>query len=186
VGMSGSGKSTIENELVSSKLMDKFVTTTTRARREGEVEGESFFYVSEEKFKELDDEGKLTTNTFFNGQHYGMDNSELDKLKTNHCIAVVDVVGCNQLIESLGGKNVVSFYVEGNEEKRIEKLKERFASEMDKFHSRVEYDKIAFANARDIKDIIVLKNDYTVDSMIDMAKKIVQTIFFNSKEEGED
>lgn len=51
-GVSGSGKDTIINKLIERDLdIKKFPSYTTRDKRNCEIDGVNYFFVSEEKFK---------------------------------------------------------------------------------------------------------------------------------------
>ena len=53
LGASGSGKSTIENELVENHEFNKIISVTTRQIRNGEVNGRDYYFVSNEEFDEM-------------------------------------------------------------------------------------------------------------------------------------
>lgn len=71
-GFAGSGKGTIIKE-----LLDKYdnyalsVSATTRAPREGEVEGVHYFFKTEEEFKKMIAEGELLEYANYVGNYYG-------------------------------------------------------------------------------------------------------------------
>ena len=57
---SGSGKTTLANYLLETFPNLSFsVSATTRNPRPGEVDGENYYYVSQDEFKQLISDGKL-------------------------------------------------------------------------------------------------------------------------------
>ncbi len=71
-GFAGSGKGTIIRELL--KKYDNYalsVSATTRAPREGEVEGVHYFFKTEEQFKEMIAQGELLEYANYVGNYYG-------------------------------------------------------------------------------------------------------------------
>ena len=71
-GPSGVGKGTICGKLLEANSNMRFsVSMTTRQPREGEVEGEDYFFVSKEKFEELLREGELLEYNKFVDNYYG-------------------------------------------------------------------------------------------------------------------
>ncbi len=71
-GFAGSGKGTIIRELLSR--YDNYalsVSATTRAPREGEVEGVHYFFKTEEQFKEMIANGELLEYANYVGNYYG-------------------------------------------------------------------------------------------------------------------
>ena len=71
-GPSGVGKGTICKKLFEADDNLRFsVSMTTRAPREGEVEGKDYFFVSRERFEELLREGQLLEHNKFVDNYYG-------------------------------------------------------------------------------------------------------------------
>ena len=71
-GFAGSGKGTIISELM--KKYDNYalsVSATTRAPREGEVDGVHYFFKTEEEFKEMIAKGELLEYANYVGNYYG-------------------------------------------------------------------------------------------------------------------
>ena len=71
-GFAGSGKGTIIRELL--EKYDNYalsVSATTRAPREGEVEGVHYFFKTEEEFKEMIAKGELLEYANYVGNYYG-------------------------------------------------------------------------------------------------------------------
>ena len=71
-GFAGSGKGTIIRELL--EKYDNYalsVSATTRAPREGEVEGVHYFFKTEEEFKDMIAKGELLEYANYVGNYYG-------------------------------------------------------------------------------------------------------------------
>ena len=71
-GFSGAGKGTLMKELL--KRYDNYalsVSMTTRAPREGEVDGESYFFVDKETFERTIAEDGLIEYASYCGNYYG-------------------------------------------------------------------------------------------------------------------
>ncbi len=71
-GFAGSGKGTIIKELM--KKYDNYalsVSATTRAPREGEVEGVHYFFKTEDEFKKMIEKGELLEYANYVGNYYG-------------------------------------------------------------------------------------------------------------------
>ena len=71
-GFAGSGKGTIIKELL--KRYDNYalsVSATTRAPREGEVEGVHYFFKTEDEFKKMIEKGELLEYANYVGNYYG-------------------------------------------------------------------------------------------------------------------
>ncbi|WP_203362256.1 guanylate kinase [Bacillus sp. REN10] len=72
-GPSGVGKGTVRKEIFSQSNLDfeYSISMTTRAPREGEVDGVDYFFKTREEFEQLISEGKLLEYAEFVGNYYG-------------------------------------------------------------------------------------------------------------------
>ena len=70
-GPSGVGKGTIVKRIVEVTGMQLSVSMTTRAPRDGEVDGESYFFVSHEEFQRVVDEDGFLEYAEVYGNRYG-------------------------------------------------------------------------------------------------------------------
>ncbi|MBP3702005.1 MAG: guanylate kinase, partial [Lachnospiraceae bacterium] len=71
-GFSGAGKGTLMKELL--KQYPNYalsVSATTRQPRPGEVDGREYYFVSEDKFKEMIAEDQLIEHACYCGRYYG-------------------------------------------------------------------------------------------------------------------
>ncbi len=79
-GPSGSGKGTLLKELVKEGGKIRYsVSATTRAPREGEVEGKNYFFVSREEFEHKIATGEMLEYTTYCGNYYGTPRSFISK-----------------------------------------------------------------------------------------------------------
>lgn len=71
-GVSGAGKTTIMNLLLQDNRFQKVCSTTTRAMREGEKDGDQYFFVSFEEFEKLQQADLFVEYACVHGKHrYG-------------------------------------------------------------------------------------------------------------------
>ena len=109
VGPSGVGKDTLMQK-VFDKHPGKFkkgVTHTSRKMRPGEKEGYNYYYVTQEEFLKLKDNGGLVEHNFYNGNYYGLSKKELeDGTKGNKILYVI--------IDINGAKNVHNLNIPAN------------------------------------------------------------------------
>lgn len=108
-GPSGAGKGTICNELMKDADPDDLclsISVTTRDPRKGEVDGENYYFITEDEFEELKDNGGLLEFAEVYGHHYGTPKQKvIDKLEKG-----VDVI---LEIEMQGGLKVRRSYPDG-------------------------------------------------------------------------
>lgn len=92
-GPSAVGKDTMINRLIIKypDVINKLPSYTTRPKREGEIEGKDYYFVSKEKFLKMKDEGKLFGIQEYNNNFYASNKKELkDALKENKKIIILN------------------------------------------------------------------------------------------------
>jgi guanylate kinase len=75
-GPAGSGKGTVAKRLIKTGTVVYSVSATTRAPRPGEVEGESYYYITRESFMERIKSGDMIEHTEYCGNFYGTPKKE--------------------------------------------------------------------------------------------------------------
>lgn len=83
-GPSGTGKGTVCGEIL--KREDELtisVSATTREKRAGEVDGETYHYVSKDDFEAMIDKGEMLEYALYNGNYYGTPKTAIESLLNN-------------------------------------------------------------------------------------------------------
>lgn len=105
-GPSGAGKDTVV-----SRMMQKHpeiqisVSATTRAPRAGEVDGKSYYFLTNDQFEEKIAHGEMLEYVNYCGEYYGTPKSEVDNRLENDIPVVL-------VIEVLGAANIKKLYPE--------------------------------------------------------------------------
>lgn len=102
-GFSGAGKDTVKNALL-EKHEDTYavsVSATTRDPRPGEKEGEDYFFVEEEEFRDMISRGEFYEYAAYQNHYYGTPRSYVDqKLSEGRdVILIIEVQGGRQIKE---------------------------------------------------------------------------------------
>lgn len=123
-GPSGVGKTTIVEALVKSKSLslEKVKTTTTRQKRSAD---DNYYFVSIEEFKKkIDDVEFLEYEEVYEGVLYGVEFSELERIRStgNTPIVVLDCEGARKLSFR---SDVLVICLMVNKDLLVERLKER-------------------------------------------------------------
>lgn len=103
---SGAGKTSVSNEIFQRFPYLRFaVSLTTRARRDGEVDGVDYRFVDERTFAEARDAGELAEWALVHGGMYGTPRDEVDKALADgyHVLLDVDVQGGASLMKAYPG-----------------------------------------------------------------------------------
>lgn len=80
-GYAGSGKGTLMKEL--TRRYDNYalsISATTRAPRNGEVDGREYFFKTKEEFEEMIENNKLLEHACYVGNYYGTPKEYVDKM----------------------------------------------------------------------------------------------------------
>lgn len=116
-GASGSGKDTILKWIVSHYPKIKpIVSCTTRPRREGEVEGVDYYYITEDQMAEQIMDGQMLEATHFRGWFYGTQVSALSEDTIN--IGVFNPAGLMALEEN-PDISLLKIYVDASDKTRL-------------------------------------------------------------------
>ena len=79
-GPSGTGKGTVCKELVKHDNIYLSISATTRDKRIGEVDGETYFYISKEEFLNMIENGKMLEYAEYSGNYYGTPKEAVEKM----------------------------------------------------------------------------------------------------------
>jgi guanylate kinase len=91
-GTSGAGKGTLEQALLRRPEFELAVSATTRERRPGEREGREYYFISDEEFTRLVDEGKFIEHIRHPwGPRHGTLWSEIERIQAASRVAVLDL-----------------------------------------------------------------------------------------------
>lgn len=153
IGPSGSGKTTLGNFLKENGVPE-LISHTTRKMRKGEIDGETYYYVTKEEFDKID---KIEVSNY-GGNHYCLSRKEVEEKlrKYDKVFAIVDVNGVKQIKKHYD--NVVVVYIDVTMEEMTERMKQRGDKE-ENIIKRLKYaiDTKEFSNKK-YADIII-RND---------------------------
>lgn len=93
-GPSGSGKTTIMRGVMDNEV----VSFTTRTKREGEVDGIDYHFITKQRFDDIQVTNGLIESSTYGGNHYGITKDELEsKTGDGPAFAIVDFPGMRTL-----------------------------------------------------------------------------------------
>jgi guanylate kinase len=101
-GPSGCGKSTLIRRVLANLQGVRFsVSHTTREKRESEIEGRDYYFVSRDFFRKMVQRGQFVEWALVHGAYYGTSKSELRKGKQGDIVLDIDVQGARQIRKKL-------------------------------------------------------------------------------------
>ena len=112
-GPSAVGKTTVANELLKREIgLQRVITCTTRAKREGELDGVDYFFMTKDEFLQRAENGEFAENSEVYGNYYGILLSTI-KEKIERGINTLLVINWEGFlkIKKLFGNKVVGFFL---------------------------------------------------------------------------
>ena len=125
-GFSGAGKGTIVKSLLSHYEYFLSVSCTTRAPREGEVDGREYFFVSREEFEKMIRMGEMIEWAEYAGNYYGTPKKAVEDwlAEGKDVILEIEVQGGMQ-VKALFPDAVLLFVIPPSADELLSRLRQR-------------------------------------------------------------
>lgn len=170
IGPSASGKTEIAKKLISTFGYKKFVTTTTRNKRVGEIDGVDYYFISVDEFKENLTNNKFIETTIYNNNYYGSFKSEMADNK----VLIVEPNGL-KAFQSLNDPHIISFFIDSSEDDRYERMIKR-GDEINDIKRRLHNDRKLFYENIKTDFRIINKNKSLEELSIDINNLYLKKI----------
>ena len=185
IGMSASGKDTLANEICKGDSnIHLCVSHTTRPMRLNEVDGESYYFVTNDEFLQMKEDNLFLEDRTYkvaNGElwRYGLSLQELHKHKNS--IAIVDLNGYIEIKNKFKSQDIYSVYLNANDDIRYSRYLKRLGEypnkdELAELKRRITQDTLdmPISKVLDSVDIVLASN---TDSDLEFNKYIINKIF---------
>lgn len=114
-GPSGVGKNCVRQEIMKSGKVDLTysISMTTRQKREKEVDGVDYYFVSNEEFQKNIDAGNFLEWASFVGNRYGTPKDKVEELRNQgkNVFLEIEINGAKQVMSSVHDNRVISFFL---------------------------------------------------------------------------
>ena len=178
-GVAGAGKDTIKKELIKRmENVESLPSYTSRPKREGDIEGSTYNFVSKEEFEKMIEDGEFYEYDIHHGQYYGTSRKLLnEKMKSGKIIVKdIDVNGTEHLKDLLkGDTKVVTIFLRVPKEELRKRLEERIdkpsPEEIILRLNRFDYEESRI----DLYDYVIKNDD------LEKTVQIIMTIIENEK-----
>ena len=131
MGKSASGKDSIYRMLLQKKELNlkRIIPYTTRPARNGEEQGREYYFVDEERYRELREEGKLIESRAYETVHgvwiyFTADDGQIDLDRYDY-LMIGTLVSYRALREYFGEERLVPIYIEVEDGLRLSRALER-------------------------------------------------------------
>ena len=176
LGKTASGKDAICRKLI-QRGFHRVVTYTSRPMRPGEVQNQTYHFVSKEKFEVLirnglfaEYRGYLTTSGLW---YYGSALEDYNRNLTD--LIVLNPTGYSK-VKKIANETVISFYIDSDVEIIKKRLLKR-GDDHDEAMRRIESDLKDFKGIENEVDYVIKNNgDKTLDEIADEIEEIVNDV----------
>ncbi|MCB0510297.1 MAG: guanylate kinase [Bacteroidetes bacterium] len=171
---SGAGKTTLVKLLLQRRRDLEFsISACTRAKREGEVDGRDYYFLSDRDFQRKIREAEfIEWEEVYQGMFYGTLFSELERVWSNNKAVIfdIDVQGAIHLKEKLGKKALSIFIAPPSVEVLEERLRSRGTESEESLERRLAKSmyEMQFQNRMDA----VVVNDELETAFIDLNQRV--------------
>lgn len=181
-GPSGVGKDTVLQRMKQLQLPFHFVVTaTSRPKREGEVEGVDYFFVSPDEFLGMVERDELLEHALVYNEYKGIPRQQVqDAFASGRDVVMrIDVQGA-ETIRQLYPEALLIFLSTQTEEELIARLKERRTESEEKLQLRVDTAREELHKV-ELFDYYVVNADGMLDATVDAIVAIIESEHRRSK-----
>jgi len=167
-GPSGVGKGTVNRLLCGKGSVFLSVSATTRKPRDGEIDGEHYFFVSDEKFGAMIDGGELLEHAEYVNHYYGTPAAPVDKYlnEGKDVILEIDTVGAFKVREKRPDA-VLVFLLPPSLEELERRLRFRGTEEESVVQKRLDFAKTEIGRIDKFDYVVVNENVETAASELE-------------------
>lgn len=175
-GPSGAGEDSIINELEKRMHIERVRTTTTRPMRSGESQGNPYYFISEEEFK-----NKIQNDEFFeyarhyNDNYYGVTNEEIQRARDAGKIGIwkIDYKGTKTAKKKMPA--IKAIFINAPLEALKDRIKRRHFTREDYLRQRMSYTD-EWLKHKDIYDYEVVNEEGKLEQAVDQVEAIIKKI----------
>lgn len=114
-GPSGVGKNCVRQEIVKMNKIEftYSISMTTRAKRDKEVDGQDYYFVSDEEFQKNIDSDNFLEWASFVGNKYGTPKDKVEELRNagKNVFLEIEINGATQVLSKVHDDRVISFFL---------------------------------------------------------------------------
>ncbi len=174
-GPSGVGKDSVVQGLKKRGLPVHFVVTaTTRPRRENEVEGQDYFFVSKDEFARMIEQEELIEYAIVYNDYKGIPKQQVREALTSgkDVVMRLDVQGA-ATVRKLAPEAVLVFLTTRSEDELVDRLKSRKTDTADDLSLRIATARQELKRADEF-DYLIVNADGCLDETVDTVVAIIR------------
>lgn len=175
-GPSGTGKGTICEELLKREDIFLSVSSTTREKRKGEVDGVTYNYTTVEDFEDMIKNGEMLEYARYNGNYYGTPKKTVEKMLCDgkNVLLEIEPQGALKVKSIFADANLI-FIVPPSMQELKKRLVERGREDEEQIKQRMEAAKWEFEQSPQYNYILVNDSlEKCVDEVCDILHSKVK------------
>jgi len=182
-GPSGVGKTTVVDRLLARTALPlrRAVTATTRAPRDGEIDGTQYHFWTRDEFLNAVTDGRMLEHAEVHGRHYyGTPRAEVDQYRGagKGVLLVIDVQGAEQVRKTYPGDHL-SVFIDAPSDAELEaRLRSRQTESEDAIKRRLESARREVARAGEFDHRVVNRD---LDEAVAALEQLIQAQFTQPK-----
>ena len=172
-GPSGVGKGTICEKLIEYFNAWYSVSVTTREKRDGEIDGKNYFFVTKEEFEQKIKDNDFLEYATYNNNYYGTLKSKInDKINNNiDVFTEIEVKGARN-IKNIYNDSVLIYILPPSLKELEDRLRNRRTEDEETIRNRMNITKEELKQI-DIYDYVVINDD--LEKAIEKVKNIIES-----------
>lgn len=173
-GPSGVGKDSVVQRMKERDFPFHFVVTaTTRERRENEVNGVDYFFVSKDEFARMIDENELIEYAIVYGDYKGIPKKQVrDAFASGKDVIMrIDVQGAES-VRKLAPEALLIFITCENEAELERRLRERKTESADSLSLRIATARKELQRLESF-DYVIVNQDFHLDDTVDKVRAVI-------------
>jgi guanylate kinase len=181
-GPSGVGKDTVMQRMQERGLPFHFVVTaTTRTRREGEIHGVDYFFLSSDEFARMIEDDELLEYAIVYNDYKGIPKQQVrEALSSGKDVVMrIDVQGA-ATIRKLAPEAVMIFLTTEGEHEMVSRLKARKSETPEGLSLRIATARQELKRINDF-DYVVINSDFHLDETVDIIRAIINAEHHRTK-----
>ncbi|MFZ5904634.1 MAG: guanylate kinase [Chloroflexota bacterium] len=174
-GPSGAGKDSVIQHMKKREMPFHFVVTaTTRPRRENEVHGRDYWFVSKEEFARMIEEHELFEYAIVYGDYKGIPKKQVREALASgkDVIMRIDVQGAES-VRKLAPEALLIFITVENEEELVSRLQTRKTETPEELKLRIATARRELTRIEEF-DYVIVNRDDALDETVDTIRAIIE------------
>lgn len=138
-GPSGTGKGTVCEELLKTEPIFLSISSTTRDRRNNEVDGVTYNYITVDTFEKLIKDGEMLEWAVYNGNYYGTPKKTVEKMLADGKNVLLEIEPQGALkVKELMPETVLIFIIPPSMKELHKRLSERGRETPEQIRERID------------------------------------------------